>query len=342
MKQLLLSISLFLGLSSNAQTPTLTQSNHAPMDGYTYVAFDCDTANTGYLPGNAGNGTLWNFTALSVKTTSNTFTSSSYTGTTYAPANYSLSSTSSNNTFYQSDPNFLKLIAANADINGLSVTLTYTAPAVLANYPMTFSTNISTATSGTINPTGTFIGDCDVHYDAVGSLMLPGRTFGNVARVNTVQTYTYSSPGFFNGSVRTETYDYYTIDKSRVPLLSITSSTLSHNQILPTPSTTNQKDKFITILKDYQYVGVKEIANNDIKVSVFPNPAVNVINISTESKEASSVRLIDITGKVILVESIENGNAKLNTSNFSSGTYLYQVLDKQNMILTSGKVSINK
>lgn len=342
MKKLILSLSILLSIGVKAQTPTLTQSNHAPIDGFTYESINCDTANTSYLPGNSGNGVLWMFPVVTT-TASNTFTTSVCNNTLYAPANYSIAASGGNNSYYQSKTDSLNLIVAIADINGLSVTLKYTTPAVLAKYSMNYSDNINTNTAGTINGGfGTFSGNCDVTYDGVGSMQLPLRTFANVSRLKTVQTYTYSSP-IFSGDLKTVTYDYYVIGLSRVPILSVSTTTLNHTDNMNSSNNVvNGMEKFVTVLKGYQDVKVPELTKNKIEVSSFPNPATNYITFSTNSKEAAKVIVMDITGKTVTTETFEVGKAKLNVSNLSTGMYLYNVLNKNNEVLARDKFNVTK
>jgi hypothetical protein len=66
------------------------------------------------------------------------------------------------------------------------------------------------------------------------------------------------------------------------------------------------------------------------------------INFSTVSTEATKVIAYDMTGKVVATEVIEMGKAKMNTSNMASGAYMYQVTDKENQILTTGKFNVSK
>lgn len=343
MKKLILSLSILISIGVNAQTPTLTQSNHAPTS-YTYASFNCDTAaaNTSFLPGNSGNGVMWNFTGLVTTTVTNNFTSSTYTDSQHAPANYSVTS-GGNTSYYQSKVDSLNLIAATAVINGLNVTLNYTTPAVLAKYPMNYSDNVNTNTAGNINGSGSFTGNCDVTYDAVGNMLLPLRTFGNITRLKTIQTYTYNLAPLYTGDVKTETCDYYFISSSRVPILSVSTTTLNNNDLMnPGNSVSNQVQKFITVLKDYQYVGIQELEKNKIEVNTFPNPATNHITFSTTSKDAVKVIVTDINGKTITTESFEMGNAKLNVSNLSAGMYLYNVLNKNNEVLARDKFNVTK
>lgn len=343
MKRLILSLSILLSIGVRAQTPTLTQSNHAPTS-YTYASLNCDTAaaNTSFLPGNSGNGVLWMFPIVTT-TVTNTFTSSVNSNTLFAPANYSLAASGGNNTYYQSIIDSLKLIAATASINGVNVTLNYTTPAVLATYPMNFSNNVNTNTAGNINGSGSFTGNCDVTYDAVGTLAIPSRTFANVSRLKTIQTYTYNLAPLFDGNVKTITYDYYAISLSRVPILSVSTTTLNHtDHMTPSNSINNQVQKFVSVLKGYEFVGIQELEKNKIEVSTFPNPANTYITFSTTSKEAIKVIVMDMTGKTITTEPFEMGNAKLNVSNLSAGMYLYNILNKNNEVLARDKFNVTK
>lgn len=339
MKKLLLYIITCFGLTSFAQT--FNQSNHAPMDGYIYTSFDVDT--TGILPGSSGTGVTWNFSTINTYTTSNTFTTSTNSNSTFASANFSVASTGGNTTFYSSSPFELKLYGGTTVINGVSAQFVYTSPAKLASYPMNPNAVVTSTTSGNINPTGTFNGNCRVDYDGTGTLVLPARTFTNVSRIKTVQTYTYNAPFVFNGDVKTETYDYYSINESRIPLFSISTTTVNHTQIAITPTViTNQVTKFVTLQKDYQFVSVNELSKENISVKTFPNPATNAVNITTESTNATKLVFTDIAGKVLCSDVFKNGKVELNTSNYSSGTYIYQIYNKENQIIYSDKINISR
>ena len=99
---------------------------------------------------------------------------------------------------------------------------------------------------------------------------------------------------------------------------------------------------FVTVLKDYVTVGVKENSKESIELSVFPNPSNSFINFNTASLEASKIIAYDVTGKIVLTEIFENGKVKLDVSNFIGGIYLYTVIDKNNQTLKSGKFNVTK
>lgn len=86
------------------------------------------------------------------------------------------------------------------------------------------------------------------------------------------------------------------------------------------------------------------VSTNDIdgvknSVSVYPNPADNLL--SLECTVASSVvEVTDIAGRRIGSYAMKGNKAEINTSDFSKGFYIYQVMDKNNKILNRGKFEV--
>ena len=67
---------------------------------------------------------------------------------------------------------------------------------------------------------------------------------------------------------------------------------------------------------------------NDIKIdglSIYPNPANGVLNISISNQENTKASLINAQGVVITEFNILNGKATLNTSGISDGLYFLNV-----------------
>jgi len=74
---------------------------------------------------------------------------------------------------------------------------------------------------------------------------------------------------------------------------------------------------------------------------MYPNPAVNEINIAFDNSknENCSINLLDVTGRTLISGSnIWNGNAKLNLSNVSKGMYFIEVRNEKNEV--KGKVKV--
>ncbi|OFX71610.1 MAG: hypothetical protein A2X12_08910 [Bacteroidetes bacterium GWE2_29_8] len=83
--------------------------------------------------------------------------------------------------------------------------------------------------------------------------------------------------------------------------------------------------------------------DNKTSVNVYPNPAINTINISTKEKSSVDFKLYDITGKCMINKNNQNlnGTLKVDVSNMANGVYFYNILidGKQNV---SDKIIINK
>lgn len=331
MKKTLLSIFTIIGLAANAQ---LTQSNHAAVAGNSFGTNQCDSI----APGASGAGATWNYSALNIHTATwatKNYISAASSSTMYPSAQVAVGSAANNTFYYSSSASELKYYGGNISANGVSATLSYSVPAIFASYPMSMGTTTASTTSGMVYVTSplptsfAFTGNCSVLADGTGTLVLPAKTFNNVMRVVTSQTIASSI------NVNSINYDYYDISISRNPLLTIATSTIS--SIAGTSSQT-----VVTVLSNYAIVSVNETEKPNIELSVFPNPATNLINFSTTNAEATQVIAFDVTGRVIASETLEMGKAKMNLNNFSTGVYLYRLVDKNKQTLTTGKFNVSK
>jgi hypothetical protein len=87
-------------------------------------------------------------------------------------------------------------------------------------------------------------------------------------------------------------------------------------------------------------VGVKENAEQAIQLVAYPNPAHSNLFISTESKEAKTIEIIDLTGRVIEKANFTDGKLKLDLTNYNTGLYLYTVYGNGHQNLKSGKFTV--
>ncbi len=336
MKKVILSIFTFIGLATSAQT--LTYLNHAPAWGnIPFQTAQCDS--TGITTGASGAGAVWSYTptnlhSLKTYTTSNTLPGNAN----YPSANVSVYSSTTDVAYHNTNTNSYKYYGGNLVINNFALEVIYSSPALYASYPMSLNSSTTSATAGTVNLTSpfptsqAFTGNCSVLADATGTLNLSGTVFNDIIRVVTSQTIVAG----IAATVYLVNYDYYSPSSSKAPIYSIQTSTINA-AFQPTSTQT-----ITTVLSNWTVVGLKETQNTKIELSVFPNPATNFVNFSTSSLEATKVLAIDLTGKIIATETMEMGKAKLNTSNLASGIYMYQVVDKNNQVLTTGKFNINK
>jgi len=338
MKKTLLSLFTILGLAMTSQT--LTQANHAPTVGENYTTYQCDSTNV--LSTVLSSTSSWNFSGITTHSSVvNNYSTNSSSDAVYLPADISVSSATNNISYYKSTLTDLKYYGGFLTASGQSIQLIFSSPAVYAVYPMSFGTSTTSNTSGNLNTAfgnGSFTGNCSATYDAKGTLTLTSKTFTDIVRVHTTQMINGTlgtAPFTFTASVVIDNYDFYSVSASNYPILSISSSTL--NSLAGLSSQT-----FVTIQKDYDIVSINENKIENIQLSVFPNPTINSINFTTTSTEATKVVAYDISGKLMSAELIESGKAKMTTSNFISGLYMYQVVGKYNQILTTGKFTVSK
>lgn len=71
-------------------------------------------------------------------------------------------------------------------------------------------------------------------------------------------------------------------------------------------------------------------------VSVFPNPANNVLTVNTSGLEGSgaSVRIVDVLGKQVYSEEFSGSSKKIDVSDFKNGVYLLTVSEKGSAVQT--------
>jgi hypothetical protein len=88
------------------------------------------------------------------------------------------------------------------------------------------------------------------------------------------------------------------------------------------------------------YTGINEMSAGT-QISVYPNPASDVVNFSSSSP-ASAVELMDITGRKIAEYGMKNNNVSVTTSAFAPGTYLYTIISDKKEVIGRGKFEVVK
>ncbi len=91
-------------------------------------------------------------------------------------------------------------------------------------------------------------------------------------------------------------------------------------------------------------VGINEVTptNNTTTVKVFPNPANDNLTIShnLETKDGKiSLEIMDVMGRVLLNNTINNTNHQIDISQLASGLYFYNIIQHDKMI-QSGKLVV--
>jgi hypothetical protein len=66
--------------------------------------------------------------------------------------------------------------------------------------------------------------------------------------------------------------------------------------------------------------------NESNSVSIYPNPTSGSINVEVDNNIINDVVVLDITGKVLMSESVNANNISLDLSSFAKGLYLVKVV----------------
>ena len=77
--------------------------------------------------------------------------------------------------------------------------------------------------------------------------------------------------------------------------------------------------------KQYFAIGIENVSENSI--SVYPNPANELVNITTSGK--GKVEVYNIAGELIYSEIINNVNSTIDISNFVDGVYLLEITSNE-------------
>ena len=98
---------------------------------------------------------------------------------------------------------------------------------------------------------------------------------------------------------------------------------------------------FIDAISWMGTVSTSDFAGVKNSVSVYPAPAREQVTFNC-SAAASAVQIMDVTGRTVGIFPMENNNVTLETGNYTSGLYIYTVLDNQKQVLNKGKFEVIK
>ncbi len=89
-------------------------------------------------------------------------------------------------------------------------------------------------------------------------------------------------------------------------------------------------------------VGIQTLMADGSFTHAYPNPAVNVITISSNLEKAKYVKVFDLTGCMVNTYEINNKLAKIDLSSYESGMYIYVVTDEHTNRLHTAKFNVVK
>ena len=78
-------------------------------------------------------------------------------------------------------------------------------------------------------------------------------------------------------------------------------------------------------------------------ISVYPNPANHILNIhSSISLSGCKLQILDVPGREVMREVLDNNNGVVSIDNLSNGTYFYRITDKESNLVVQDKFNILK
>jgi hypothetical protein len=88
--------------------------------------------------------------------------------------------------------------------------------------------------------------------------------------------------------------------------------------------------------------GVNEVENN-IAVTVFPNPVVDQLNIqSSENMDGNKIIITDMTGAIVRIRPLTSTLTSIELSDVASGTYVYRIADKGGRFIKQDRFTVAK
>ena len=318
---------------ANAQTIT---SSWVPSVGFSQT-HNVVNLNGPIAPGSAGQGQTWNFAGAT--------SDSSYTETNLAPmdaaggSNFSLASygtqvnPTSGTSFYVGSSVALQLIGNyTGDVSG-AVQATFDNAMDLMQFPASFSSAFTDPYNANI--TSPFLnfsinGTNDVLVDGSGSLTTPTGTYNNVLRVKSINNYQYIGLPPLPGTVTNGTTTSYLWVSPDYP------GYMLMNYSIDVQGTTSDT----TITYSENPLGIQNVANQTLQIS--PNPANSFVTVGFPSgAELNRVEVLDLSGRVVAIETVNGKSNRLtiSTSTFTNGLYIVRAVDTKGAVVTT-KVTV--
>ncbi|NRA93782.1 MAG: T9SS type A sorting domain-containing protein [Psychroserpens sp.] len=335
MKQQLRYLFLFVISYSFGQAPIAQFANTAETD---YAIVESSTAIDESA---TGAGLTWNFTNLS-QIGSNTDTNAAPTSgeTTEYPGTTEVLTITTNTVPAVESKLFIRNVAGEVSITGAAqggqLGLNFTNNATLGTFPLSYPYTNSDPVAGDFSGTvdmdtveGIFSGTATTEVDAYGTLNLNdfglGSYSGSVTRLKTVQDITLEVfvVIFFVeiGTVVQTNYYYFDDADGSLVFRSSTNEVdievaAAGIDIMETIQTYEAQDRSTLSLNNVSF-------NND-DVRLFPNPTINILNVSTAVQDQiTAMSIMDLNGRIIL--DIDAEATVVDVSNLQSGMYLMNI-----------------
>jgi hypothetical protein len=215
----------------------------------------------------------------------------------------------------------------------------YTDKKEVLKFPITYNDVFMETFSGTATETTNFPEDAQFSYtisgtieisaDAYGTLILPDTTVNDVLCIRTIYEYTDSMAGEYHEITDTITYWYDTIQSN--PLVTTYISYINGNEELRVAYLINEFEV------NNNQVNTSELELNPL--AIYPNPANDFV-IVENIEDTKQIDIYDIRGIRVKTAFSNDGKAKINLTDLSSGVYfITYIKDKRSF---TKKMFVNK
>ncbi len=328
----------FCGLLSysllNAQSLTVNDTLFAGVNLSYYAA---DTSANEYS-GVAGSGVTWDYNNLAYLDATNTaphldsvinMANATATNQSYYPlATYQEQFDSGIQTFFT---NFADSVVTYGFIfnDGTTdnVIRYHNDPLTSIKFPMSLGTSYTDAVDGEAianGVTAAMSGSATITVDGTGTLLLAGTTYPNVIRIKTIENISGTVPLVGVVTITRTSYLYYNLTVSKLPIFIYgkVDADLGSMGVTNT-KTVWSKDPLMG------YAGLNDNTNQP-KVSIYPNPAADIVNISTQN--AKSITILNSIGQTVYTTNVNNTTHSIDVSQLATGVYFIEIKNETKKI----------
>ncbi len=84
----------------------------------------------------------------------------------------------------------------------------------------------------------------------------------------------------------------------------------------------------------YEIVAIKETQGIELKVSTYPNPTTDILQLKIDNNELKNIsyQLFDVSGKMLKMNNISSSINQIDMSNYQSGTYFVKIISENQSI----------
>ncbi len=115
----------------------------------------------------------------------------------------------------------------------------------------------------------------------------------------------------------------------------------SYTVTIDSASSSSTSNAIVVVDSTCHGVGINNIAATTL--SIYPNPATSVVNITANENLAGfNLQMYDVVGRLVVSQVLEGSNNAINVARLSNGTYIIRITDKENGVVAQSKFNVIK